>query len=41
MQEISSQSSWIVKYEGYLVTKMERNLYDKKKYAYIVMECAE
>ena len=41
MQEISEQSPWIVQYHGYLVTKMERNQYDRKKYAYIVMECAE
>lgn len=40
MQEISEQSQWIVKYYGYMVTKMERNQYDRKKYAYIVMECA-
>ena len=37
MQEISLKSEWIVKYNGYLVTKMERNQYDIKKYAYIVM----
>lgn len=41
MKELSQQSEWFVKYHGYLVTKMERNQYDKKKYAFIVMECAE
>ena len=41
MKELSEQSEWFVKYHGYLVTKMERNQYDKKKYAFIVMECAE
>jgi hypothetical protein len=40
MQEISKQTEWIVKYHGYMVTKVERNQYDKKKYAYIIMECA-
>lgn len=41
MKELSQQSEWFVRYHGYLVTKMERNQYDKKKYAFIVMECAE
>lgn len=41
MKELSQQSEWFVKYQGYLVTKMERNQYDKKKYAFIVMERAE
>jgi hypothetical protein len=40
MRELSQDSVWFVKYQGYLVTKMERNQYDKKKYAFIVMECA-
>jgi hypothetical protein len=41
MKELSQESQWFVKYHGYLLTKMERNQYDKKKYAFIVMECAE
>lgn len=41
MKELSQQSEWFVRYHGYLVSKMERNQYDKKKYAFIVMECAE
>lgn len=41
MKELSEQSQWFVRYHGYLVTRMERNQYDKKKYAFILMECAE
>ena len=41
MKELSELSQWFVKYYGYLLTKMERNQYDKKKYAFIIMECAE
>lgn len=41
MKDLSQQSQWFVQYHGYLVTKTERNQYDKKKYAFILMECAE
>lgn len=40
MQKVSQWSQWIVKYEGYLVTKMQRNLYERSKYAFLLMECA-
>jgi serine/threonine protein kinase len=41
MKELSQKSEWFVKYHGYLLTQMQRNQYDKKKYAFILMQCAE
>jgi serine/threonine protein kinase len=41
MKELSQESQWFVKYHGYLVTQMQRNQYDRKKYAFILMQCAE
>ncbi len=31
----------MVKYYGYFITKMEIDQYQKHKYAFIIMECAE
>ena len=41
MKDLSKNSQWFVQYHGYFLTKMERNQFDQRKFAFIVMECAE
>lgn len=41
MKDLSKNSQWFVQYHGYLLTMMQRNQFDQRKFAFIVMECAE
>ena len=41
MQKLSEVSNYMIKYFGYFVTLQEPNQYSKRKYAHIIMECAE
>ena len=37
MKELSKHSEWFVQYHGYMLTLMQRNQYDQRKFAFIVM----
>lgn len=41
MRDLSEVSTFMIKYVGYFVTLQEINQYSKRKYAHIIMECAE
>lgn len=41
MKEISEISENMIKYYGYFVTIQDINQYSRRKYAHIIMECAE
>lgn len=41
MRDLSQVSPFMINYVGYFVTLHEINQYSKRKYAHIIMECAE
>lgn len=41
MKDLSLTSPFMIKYIGYFVTLHEINQYSRRKYAHIIMECAE
>ena len=41
MRDLSKASPFMIKYIGYFVTLNEINQYTKRKFAHIIMECAE
>ena len=41
MRDLSQASAYMIKYIGYFVTLHQVNQYSRRKYAHIIMECAE